>query len=229
MIRIPCSVSTPDDRREYYTIEDLRRNKSFPDLPFDVHPWGKRFEDDQGEAYYFFPIAEPVGGTLHRALSMVGGREQARGVTEFLDRGNMDAALDTSLLLARVAYDLPTYSTSHSLSNVLTPPDAFYGRLIAHQQRRRHCQFYEWTALAQTYDRIFPFIQGNQELAAAVGRHIPWVKTPEDVIALLDTYILQYGAREMMFYQSYYNHAHAAQLSTLAAIQTDPEISRGGM
>lgn len=215
----------PAGGRDYYTNEDLSLNRPFPDLPFEVHSWGRRFEGEDGTAYYFFPIAEAVGGTMHKALVMVGGRELSPGVNKFLSRGDMDAARDTSLLLCRVAYDLPTYSTSHSLFNVLTPPSGFYGRLIAHQQRYRHYQFFEWTALARTYDQLFPFIQGNLELAEAVGKHISWVKTPDDVITLLDTYIVQYGAREMMYYQSYYDHAHAAQLATLAAIQSNPEIS----
>lgn len=47
--------------------------------------------------------------------------------------------------------------------------------------------------LARSYDRLFDFIQGNQALAEYVGTKIPWVKTPQDVIKLLDVHLLQHG------------------------------------
>jgi len=47
--------------------------------------------------------------------------------------------------------------------------------------------------LAQAYDDLFDFIKDNQELAAFVGTKIPWVKSPADVLALLDIYLLQSG------------------------------------
>lgn len=50
------------------------------------------------------------------------------------------------------------------------------------------------TALVRDYDRLFDFIKENRELAAFVGTKIPWIKTPRDVLRLLDTNILQAGA-----------------------------------
>jgi hypothetical protein len=47
--------------------------------------------------------------------------------------------------------------------------------------------------LATSYDRLFDFIKGNQALADYVHTRIPWVKTPQDVVELLDTGILQNG------------------------------------
>jgi hypothetical protein len=42
------------------------------------------------------------------------------------------------------------------------------------------------------YDKLFPLLKGNQDLADAVGTVIPWVKTPEDVIELLDVKLVQH-------------------------------------
>jgi hypothetical protein len=47
--------------------------------------------------------------------------------------------------------------------------------------------------MATAYDKLFDFIQDNQALAAFVGTRIPWVKTPADVIKLLDVNLLQSG------------------------------------
>jgi hypothetical protein len=47
--------------------------------------------------------------------------------------------------------------------------------------------------LAEAYDKTFDFIDGNQALADYVHTRIPWVKTPRDVVELLDTNILQHG------------------------------------
>lgn len=47
--------------------------------------------------------------------------------------------------------------------------------------------------LAIAYDELFDYIKDNQVLASFVGTKIPWVKTPADVIALIDTHVLQCG------------------------------------
>jgi hypothetical protein len=47
--------------------------------------------------------------------------------------------------------------------------------------------------LARAYDTLFDFIKDNQALADFVGTRIPWVKTPADVIRLLDVNLLQSG------------------------------------
>ncbi len=211
-----------DGTRAHFTIEDFAANKPFPDLPFEVPNWGLRTEDETGKSYCFTPQAQLVGGAINRARMILQDEYHLRGYQVY---GDLDSARDLSILLCRFAYDFPTYATSHKLWNVLTPADAYFKRLPAHQHRRIHYQFIDWPALARFYDGLFPYIQGNQDLADAIGQFVKWVKTPEDVVALLDTYILQFGARETMYFQHYYAHEHAGRLATLAAIQTDAEIA----
>jgi hypothetical protein len=49
------------------------------------------------------------------------------------------------------------------------------------------------------YDQLHDFIKDNREFAAAVAKFVPWVKGPDDVIMLLDIYIIEAGASD------YYN------------------------
>jgi len=46
--------------------------------------------------------------------------------------------------------------------------------------------------LIVAYDQLFPLIKDNQQLADLLGQKIEWIKTPEDVIRLLDVYLLQH-------------------------------------
>ena len=70
-------------------------------------------------------------------------------------------------------------------------------------------------------------VKDNQELADAVGRYIPWVETPKDVMQLLDTYCLQYSVRQMAYWrQNWYDHGNAARMMSVVAIQMDPKITQ---
>lgn len=51
----------------------------------------------------------------------------------------------------------------------------------------------DYARMLNSYDRLFDFIKGNQRLAEYVGTKIPWVKTPQDIVRLLDTNIIQAG------------------------------------
>jgi len=78
---------------------------------------------------------------------------------------------------------------------------------------------------ADTYDRLFPFIHGNAELAAAVGRYIAWVKTPADVVKLLDTNLIQYLVKNIFARRYEYGNDNVDLLFKLVVIQGDARIS----
>lgn len=46
--------------------------------------------------------------------------------------------------------------------------------------------------MARAYDHLFPLIRGNRQLAALMGKDVPWIRRPEDVIKFLDTNLLQH-------------------------------------
>lgn len=216
----------PDKKPLYYTRADLQAHKPYPGLPFDVPPWGRRMEGKDGRVYFFSPIGAAVAaGFMNNVQAMQSDLGAYLGHS-YVERGDMDSARDGALQLVHLAYDLPTFSPSHKMRDITTNPGDYYWRNLAHQHRGRHYQTVEWPALARTYDWLFPFIKDNRELADAVGRYVPWVKSPQDVVALLDTYLLQYAAQQMAYFQYYYDHEHAGRLAEIVAVQGDPEITK---
>ena len=51
----------------------------------------------------------------------------------------------------------------------------------------------DYARILRAYDALFDFIKGKQRLAEYVGTKIPWIKTPQDVVRLLDTNLIQAG------------------------------------
>lgn len=41
-----------------------------------------------------------------------------------------------------------------------------------------------------SYAELFDFVRGDQLLAESIGRFVPWVKTPQDVVRLIDVYLV---------------------------------------
>lgn len=56
----------------------------------------------------------------------------------------------------------------------------------------------EYPAVVDAYDRLYPFIRDNRELAGVLGEYIPWIETPNDALRFYDTYILQFAADQIM-------------------------------
>lgn len=210
-----------DGTVEYYTRANLSAQDPLPGLPFAVPPWGKRFETKDGPTWLYPQIQGLC--TAYYKLHMYFCQPDKFVAVNYNKYGLMDVTRDNALLLCSFAYNLPSHIESHAIGHALSGP--FINRLAAHQHRRRNYQFDDYNKLVEFYDRLFPFIKDNQELATAVGRYIKWVKTPEDVIALLDTYLVQYAAKEALYMRYYYNYGHAGFLAQFAAIQGDLEIS----
>jgi hypothetical protein len=66
--------------------------------------------------------------------------------------------------------------------------------------------YYGWAGmdmvrLARAYDKLFDAINGNQALADYVHTRIPWVHTPQDVIQLIDTNLMQAGMDQCNRYE----------------------------
>jgi len=74
-----------------------------------------------------------------------------------------------------------------------------------------------------SYDYLFPYIQHNQELADSLGRFIPWIKTPADVVRFYDTYVVQYYAQQLMTYNVWRT---PDMMATAIAVQQDPTICK---
>jgi hypothetical protein len=108
-----------------------------------------------------------------------------------------EAAWDAAVMLAGLAYKYPALDmrvqgtdTSHGITN--PAPFGFSGG-------QGKYVYSGWAPgdlmrLATAYDQLFDYIKDNQPLADFLGSKIAWVKTPQDVIKLLDVYLLQSGA-----------------------------------
>ncbi|MEI6423404.1 MAG: hypothetical protein WCP55_14380, partial [Lentisphaerota bacterium] len=115
---------------------------------------------------------------------------------KFQDSGSEAAGWDSVVLLCAIAEKYPCidfyYSELSPDSGFAKPGSPSWG------QRLGKNLYSGWAGavlrrMAESYDRVFDFIDGNQALADYVHTRIPWVKTPDDVVELLDTNILQHG------------------------------------
>jgi hypothetical protein len=115
-------------------------------------------------------------------------------VTGYERTGNVEYAWDCAVLLCGVAEKYPALDflaqgTEGGVGVNLQYGFVFNALVGKHVYRGWADPGY----LARAYDSLFDFVKDNQELAAFVGTKIPWVKTPEDVVKLLDVNLLQSG------------------------------------
>ena len=75
------------------------------------------------------------------------------------------------------------------------------------------------------YDVIYPFLANNTEFSQAVSRYVPWVKSPDDLITMLDTYLIQDYANNIMKSRSFTDHEQSKMMMTCVLIQNDNRIS----
>lgn len=185
-----------------FTMDDYRAGRLLPKpwpVPedrggyfFDKDEWGIEASFNYG----FLPHA--LQQRYHTILAALGGTEQGRSnnadlPNRYLLLGDLAAAEDGAFLLAAFAYHYPAYDWNlHCITNIIQShrtfdPGNVYGR---------GCSYEGWSTgeirnVIIGYDKLFPYIQDNQPLADRVGRFVPWVKTSEDVIKLIDTFLVQ--------------------------------------
>ncbi|WNO11647.1 hypothetical protein [Teredinibacter sp. KSP-S5-2] len=199
-----------------YTLEDYKQHKPLP----SPYPWGDAgtglyFAEDNAAgtgspgSYYniigphifkriyyqgFQTIWNHDGGGLNLAK-----RYHAVGAPDD-EAGNDDAARDAAILLVRLALNYPSYHLeAQDLAQVSAIPHLQIASDYRWEGRRvGQYQYHGWAAtrmeqLTYAYDYLFDYIQGNEDLAQRLHDFVPWIKTSQDVIKLLDTNILQYA------------------------------------
>lgn len=224
-----------------YTREDLAQHKPLPDpYPFKDDGMGVYFPaTDKDHARHFLPLAQLLGQRWEACWMPLAGWH-GNDLTYRLPYlyhalGNRNAARDAALLLCRWAWTYPTHTDQQTLGYALISPASMYNRDL--RLRTRALMFY-WGSdrgsnlqqgLALAYDYLFDYIKGNQELAQAVGRYIPWVRTDEDVRRLIETRILQFGAKQSMLFYLINSKSHSVYLLRTAVIQQDADVTRPWM
>lgn len=122
----------------------------------------------------------------------------ADGARIYQNYNDREVAWDAAVLMAALAERYPALNTivqgaTPGQHMFRTNPDPFGfsagpGKFV----------YSGWAAadfvrLATAYDQIFDYIKDNQELADFLSAKISWIKTPRDVIELIDTNLLQHG------------------------------------
>jgi hypothetical protein len=175
--------------------------RPLPDpYPYKDDGTGLYFPDpnktDTGRA--MVPVAYGVYGRIARIEHYLQRPNKA-----WLQTGNVDAAHDQAIQLVRYAFRLPTIEVGNYLGDLVRTPGP-YGRHMSNRRRQTGAFFgnhyMTYTGPVKTYDALYDYISTSQVLADSVSRYVPWVKTPEDVIKLLDVYLVQNTAKRILRY-----------------------------
>ncbi|NQT87270.1 hypothetical protein HQ560_10930 [bacterium] len=205
-----------------YTLEDLLAYRPLPDpYPYKDDGTGVYFPDAQSPERGAV-IAEIGIEVMHRLRNYPTWAKWA--VEQWRGKGDMDAARDGAIVLARYAYQFPSIESATYLCNLTRDPGV-YGRDLTNRRRETAAMFLthymSYLDAPKWYDGLFDYIQGNQELAASIGRFVPWVKTPDDVVKLLDVYLVQMTAKRVL---RYHYHTDPMAAMNLAAILGDKKV-----
>ena len=207
-----------------YTLDDLRHGRPLPD-PYPLK--------DAGAGLYFPDAGDPESGAAWTPIGMRVHqlhREYYQAVGKALDQykrqGDSDHAHDAAITLARWAFAFPTLDPAEYLSNTVHDPGAF-GRDLSCRRRQTMAAFLPHYPLYVKpimfwYDELFDSIRGNRLLAESIGRFVPWVKTPEDVIRLIDVYLVQTTAKRIL---RYHYHTDPMDIANLAAVVGNREVT----
>jgi hypothetical protein len=207
-----------------YTLDDLRAYKPLP----DPYP----FKDD-GTGLYFADAADPMKGRVlaEVAIEVMNRIRGYPAIASFAakrwrESGDVEAARDGVVALARYAWLFPSIESATYLCNLSRDPGA-YGRNMFDRRREAEAMFLDHYAnylhAPQAYDALFDFIPGNQALADSIGRFIPWVRTPEDVVKLLDVYLVQMTAKRIL---RYHWHTNPTAIADLAAVLGPSDLTQ---
>jgi len=218
-----------------YTMDDLAANKPLPD-PYPYKDdgqglyWLSPTNPDKPEGRLVFcPIALAVDNRIYRLFFQQlrhGGQEKV-----LTGEAGPDFARDEAIRLIAFAYQYPAQDANHEIQFYAQDPFT-RGRNIL---RRRHtvsqgaCGWYHSHAPLECYDRLFDYIKGNEDLAKSVGRFVPWVKTSDDVLMLLDVYLLQTMAKRYLRYHYYGDGREPEQIAEVATLAGNPDFTRPWM
>ncbi|MHC4717665.1 MAG: hypothetical protein ACYS5V_11895, partial [Planctomycetota bacterium] len=200
-----------------YTFEDLRNNRPLPDpYPFKDDGAGLYYVDpaNPGAGKAFCPIAREVGGRIARWPGRFGARD-----------GDEDRIRDASVALAAWSYGFPSIDPARYIASICRAPGS-HGRSYANRRRMTtamHLRHYaNYVSVLYPYDRLYGYISTSQELADSIRRFVPWVRTPRDVVKLIDVYFVQTTAKRIM---RYHYHTDPMEIANVASMLGDRDVT----
>jgi len=211
-----------------YTWEDLAAHKPLPEpWPFREDAGGLTFPPQPGEPYpsTLMTIANAVSQRIGDFQERLSGRAvHWAGLAAFYHyTGDREAARDAAMALVRWAYILPTLDVSRlSLNSAIVgrTRDLNWGgkdQWTSRRLTRSEAGLYAVGYLT-AYDQLYDFIRDNEELAQAVNRYIPWIRTSQDLMTFLDMNLLQYTAKRQA---RWYMHNHDLFATVMAVGNTE--------
>ena len=147
---------------------------------------------------------------------------------QYHETGDEVKARQAAICLARLGLQNASHGSRQTMRTYDMIPGVIHGDAAF---RRRYKQMvydsrgaFSTGGFVASYDYLFPYIQNNVELATALGRFIPWIKTPADAQRFYETYILQHYAHQVMTYNAFVNNGTAGWMANVMAVQQDPSI-----
>lgn len=209
-----------------YTIDDLINNRPLPDpYPFKDDGTGLTFPGEApGSGRAWAPVPAAVNSRITSYMNAF-----LNGSDNWRNTGNADVAHDSAIYMIRWALEFPTMDDADAISALVRDQGSFNRgyrvrrRTTTSGQAIGHFGFQ--FRLARAYDQLFDFIKDNQEIADSVGRYLPGVETPDDVIELLDVYLVQTLAKRFLRYNYYGDGRQPAMLSEIAAVMNDTSVT----
>jgi len=209
-----------------YTLDDYRSGQPLPaPYPFPDDGTGLWFPGETSEArpQNWVPVGDAVAAKAEQFF-----RDMNARVGAYWNQGSLKDGRDAAVMLARLAYDAPAKGMQQALSTVLLQPGA-YGKDMRHRNRYQLPGLgHDAYAYFQAYDKLFPLLSTDRQLAQSLGRFIPWIRTPADVVQLMDVYLVQEKAKRYMRYHETDNN-NPGFLATVAAMLGDPEVTEPWM
>ncbi len=190
-----------------YTLADLAAHKplpgAYPDDGLGVYVPGADGTYGSPGNYYLLIGPLAFSKMYEQAYEVISGEHANEAYVlpwRYHLTGDTNVAHDAALLLVRFALQWPAMQIeSQDLLLNSADPELDHNAAWRWEGRRVGKLVYSgWsdamaTYLFTAYDRLFDYLQNNQDFADTVHRYVPWVQTPQDVTTLLDTWLLQAG------------------------------------
>lgn len=205
-----------------YTLSDYRTGRPLPE-PYPYRDDGTgiwqpaaRPED---KPLNWIPVANAVTEKDARR-----DRDLNGAVNAYWAEGSLKAGRDAAILLASLAYAAPSKGFQQTMCGPLIQPSA-YGKDTRHRNRYVPPGLgVDAYSYFDAYDKLYPLLSTDQQLAESLGRFIPWIKTPADVVQLMDVYLVQEKAKRYLHYQETDNN-NPAFMATIVAMLGDPAVT----
>lgn len=210
-----------------YTTDDLLRQRPLPG-PDSLRDDGAGIfwpdPQDENRGRYWSPIGQAVSARWRD-----GERPPAFPLPTGTKPDSRDRIHDAAVALVRYAWTFPAMDAANAHSAVMIERGSF-GRDYRCRRRDSTANFMDHYANylrpLYAYDRLFEYIRNSRDLAESVKRFVPWVNGPQDVVALLDVYLVQTTAKRIM---RYHYHTDPMEIANAAAVLGDNSVTEPWM